>query len=201
MNPLKSIAFRLSVVSTLAALLVTAQVPASDPVASPGGGLVSTNLPVTPALPVVAPPLSAENPISAPTGELVSPPGTAEAPKTAAPPKPAAPKLPGIGVRGTVKAVDPKAMTVTVTVKGKDKSTEHVVQISSSSRYTRDGKAAIVSELAVGDSFNGRVKKKKSEEVLITGAFKSAAAGSNATPKAKAKDGSAAASPSTPKQP
>ena len=201
MNPLKSIAFRLSVVSTLAALLVTAQVPASNPVASPSGGLGSINIPVTPALPLVAPPLSAEGSTSAPTGELFLPSGEANAPKPAAPAKPAAPKLPGIGVRGTVTAVDSKAMTVTVTVKGKGKSTEHVVQISSTSRYSRDGKAAVVSDIVVGDSFNGRVKKKKSEEVLITGAFKSAGAGSKATSKMKAKDGSAEVTPSAPKQP
>lgn len=201
MNPLKSFAFRLSVVSTLAALLVTAQVPATDSGVSPSGGLGSTNLPVTPALPLVAPPLSAEGSTSAPTGELLLPSGEAETQKPAAPAKPAAPKLPGIGVRGTVTAVDSKAMTVTVTVKGKGKSTKHAVQISSTSRYSRDGKAAVVSDIVVGDSFNGRVKKKKSEEVLITGAFKSAGAGSKATSKAKAKDGSAEAAPSAPKQP
>ncbi len=201
MNPLKSFAFRLSVVSTLAALLVTAQVPATDSGVSPSGGLGSTNLPVTPALPLVAPPLSAEGSTSAPTGELLLPSGEAETQKPAAPAKPAAPKLPGIGVRGTVTAVDSKAMTVTVTVKGKGKSTEHAVQISSTSRYSRDGKAAVVSDIVVGDSFNGRVKKKKSEEVLITGAFKSAGAGSKATSKAKAKDGSAEAAPLAPKQP
>jgi hypothetical protein len=201
MNPLKSFAFRLSVVSTLAALLVTAQVPATDSGVSPSGGLGSTNLPVTPALPLVAPPLSAEGSTSAPTGELLLPSGEAETQKPAAPAKPAAPKLPGIGVRGTVTAVDSKAMTVTVTVKGKGKSTEHVVQISSTSRYSRDGKAAVVSDIVVGDSFNGRVKKKKSEEVLITGAFKAAGGESKATSKAKAKDGSAEAAPSAPKQP
>jgi len=159
---------------------------------------------VTPALPLVAPPLPAEGPTSAPpTGELLTPSGAVEAPKPAAPAKPAPPKLPGIGVRGTVKAVDTKAMTVTVAVSGKGKATEHVVQISSTSRYTRDGKPAIVSEIAVGDAFNGRVKKKKSEEVLITGEFKSAGAGLKKMSKAKAKlkEDSAEASPAAPKRP
>jgi hypothetical protein len=201
MNPLKSIAFRLSVVSVLAALLVSAQVPATDPGTSGAGALGSTNVPVTPALPLVAPPLSPETPIPAPTGEVLQPTGAAETPKPAAPVKPAAPKLPGIGVRGTVKSVDAKAMTVTVGVSGKGKSTEHVVQISSASRYTRDGKAAILSDIAVGDSFNCRVKKKKTEETLITGAFKSAGAGAKPMSKPKAKEVPAAAEPSSPKQP
>jgi hypothetical protein len=100
-----------------------------------------------------------------------------------------------------VKSVDPKAMTVTVAVAGKGKSTEHVVQIVSSSRYSRDGKAAIIADLAIGDSFNGRVKKKKSEEILITGAFKSAGSGAKGAPNARGKADPAAAAPGTPKQP
>lgn len=173
---MKTLISRLSVLAVLSATLVLGQnpPPATAPAvlgAAPTAGVVPATNP--PSLPVVPPPVLPEPTNAVPDAGLLAPSGAgvgAADPTPAKPVKPAAPKLPGVGVRGSVSAVDAKALTFTVAGKGQAK--EHVVHISSSSRYSRNGKPATVADLVVGDAFNGRVKKnKQGEEVLIQGSF------------------------------
>lgn len=161
---------RVLCLSIAAALVATAQPaftntapPAVNPPPIAGGfGPVSAPVSTNTPPPVAQDPL-APNPVLYPEA---NPPANVE-PKAEVK-KPAPPKLPGVGLRGSVKAVDVKA--VTFTVGGKDK--EHVVHVSSASRYTRNGKPATISEVTVGDTFSGRIKKNKAgEEVLIYGDF------------------------------
>lgn len=140
------------------AVAQTAFTNSAPPVIPPAVGAFSNPPPVIPD------PITPAQPLYGAETNTLATPETKPAPQ-----KPAAPKLPGVGLRGTVKSVDVKAVTFTVGGKEKD----HVVHISSASRYIRNGKPSTISEISVEDSFSGRIKKNKSgEEVLITGEFK-----------------------------
>jgi len=174
MKSLKSLFVRLVLAGVTASLAAVAQ-----PVPAGPGAAASTNAPAPAVTPLTAPPLAIEPPVGTvgavgdpylPAGTNVS--GALMDPPAKPPVKPAAPKLPGVGVRGSVKAVDVKALTFTVAGKGKD--AEHVVHVASTSRYSRDGKPSTIADVAVDDSFSGRVKKnKQGGEVLLTGTFSS----------------------------
>ena len=176
---MKTLISRVSVLAALSATLVLGQNPppsaAPAPLSPAPAPALGTSAPVAaPLLPAVQPPILPESTNATPDAGLLGPSGAgvgaAGEVKPAKPAKPAAPKLPGVGVRGSVTAVDAKALTFSV--EGKGQSKDHVVHITSSSRYTHDGKPATVSDVVVGDVFNGRVKKnKQGEEVLLTGTF------------------------------
>jgi len=62
--------------------------------------------------------------------------------------------------RGTVSAVDAKAMTLTV---GK-----RTFEITSDTKITKDGKPAILSDIAVGDKIGGAYKKTDDGKLAAT---------------------------------
>ena len=62
--------------------------------------------------------------------------------------------------RGTVSAVDAKAMTLTV---GK-----RTFEITSETKITKDGKSAILSDIAVGDKVGGAYKKTDDGKLAAT---------------------------------
>jgi hypothetical protein len=189
MKSLKSLFARLAFIGVAASLTALSQGGAGA-----ASGL-STNPPalVSPTGPLTAPPLAPEPAVglTSPVGVGFSATDTNVAGATLEPQqkshaKPAAPKLPGVGVKGAIKAVDTKALSFTVAAKGK--SPEHVVHVSSSSRYTRNGKPATVADIAVDDAFNGRVKKnKQGQEVLLSGSFSSGKTPENHGEKSAAK--------------
>jgi len=66
--------------------------------------------------------------------------------------EPAKPKKhEGLVFRGSVSAVDAKAMTLTVA--------KRTFEVTSDTKITKDGKPAILSDIAVGDKVGGAYKK------------------------------------------
>jgi hypothetical protein len=74
---------------------------------------------------------------------------TPAAPAQTEPAKPK--KHEGLVFRGTVSAVDAKAMTLTVA--------KRTFEVTSETKITKDGKPAILSDIAVGDKVGGAYKK------------------------------------------
>jgi hypothetical protein len=66
---------------------------------------------------------------------------------------PANPSARPLPFRGTVKAIDSTAMTITVATR--------TFQITSQTTITKDGKPALLSDAAVGDNVTGSVKRGK----------------------------------------
>ncbi|MFM7102306.1 MAG: hypothetical protein ACKO3N_14160, partial [Verrucomicrobiota bacterium] len=94
-------------------------------------------------------------------------------PPPAARKKAAAPRLPKghFNLRGTVKASDTNAMSLTITAQ----SREHVVRFDGQSRADRAGEPAVFRSIQAGDSFQGEVRKgPKGAEILVQGHFKPA---------------------------
>ena len=69
--------------------------------------------------------------------------------------------------RGTVSAVDKKAMTFTL--EGKDKP--RVIGLNSKSLFEKDSKPATLGQVAVGDYAHGRLVKEGEGEFLVKAAF------------------------------
>jgi len=80
------------------------------------------------------------------------------APAQTAPAKPK--KHEGIPFHGTVSAVDTKAMTLTVA--------KRTFEVTSDTKITKDGKPAILSDIAVGDKVGGAYKKSGDKLTAMT---------------------------------
>ena len=93
--------------------------------------------------------------ITAPSTGVQPPADTAGAAKKKAPATASQPG--GFPFRGTLKAVDKAAMTLTIAGKEKDR----VVYLTSETRYTKDGKPATLADAAVSGEVGGYAKKGK----------------------------------------
>ncbi len=134
----------LCLVSTLSCLAILAQAPAP------------TNIQPIPAPGLPAP--------AAPAPALEPPPVTEPKPPADAPKKPkkkpAATTLP---FRGRVDAADAKAMTVTLA--GKEK--HRVLNVTSKTRFEKDGKPATFADIKAGDDVRGSYAKTPEGENVV----------------------------------
>lgn len=94
-------------------------------------------------------------------GATAPAPGVQKPADTAGPAKPPAPAAPaktnGFPFRGTLKAVDKAAMTLTVAGKEKDR----VIYLTTETRFTKDGKPATLADAAVNGEVGGYAQKGK----------------------------------------
>ena len=85
----------------------------------------------------------------------------ANAPAAPGQTEPAKPKKhEGNVFRGTVSAVDAKAMTLTIK--------NRTFEVTSETKITKDGKPAILSDIAVGDKVGGAYKKAEGGKLVAT---------------------------------
>ncbi len=122
--------FALLTVGMLAGALAQAPNPSTPPPAAP---------------PTPPPPPAEAAPVPAPAK-----------PKPKAPPaKPAARKPATFPFRGTLKAVDKDALTLILAGKEKDR----VIHITSQTRFTKDGKPAVLGDAVPGEEVAGAARK------------------------------------------
>ncbi len=88
-------------------------------------------------------------------------PAPAAAPAKAKPTKPKARKPAGTPFRGQLEAVDRVGMTFTISSKAGKRRT---FEITSQTRFTKDGKPAIFSDGVIGDEVAGYAKKAKNDK-------------------------------------
>ncbi len=124
-----------------------------------------TNLPAAPVTTPPAAPAPAATDLSTPTNlpPAVAPDASAAAPAKAKPSKPKAAKPPGTAFRGQLEATDKVTMTLTVSSKGKSRT----LAVTSKTRFTKDGKPAILSDATIGDEVAGYYKKAKHGQLEV----------------------------------
>jgi hypothetical protein len=122
-----------------------------------------TNLPAFPVVTPPAAPAPAATDLSTPTNLPPAVAPDASAPVKAKPSKPKAAKHPGTAFRGQLEATDKLAMTLTVSSKGKSRT----LAVTSKTRFTKDGKPAILSDATIGDQVAGYYKKAKRGQLEV----------------------------------
>ncbi len=113
-----------------------------------------------PATPTIPPPAIQPAPTAPAPTEPAAPAAPTEAPK-----KPAKKKAPpsSLPFRGKVEATDAKAMTITLA--GKEK--QRVLNVTSKSRFEKDGKPATFADVKAGEDVRGSYAKSKDGENIV----------------------------------
>jgi len=113
----------------------------------------------SPTVPPANPPAATVTPAPAATdlAPAIAAPLEPAKPAPAPPAKPKPKKAAGVSFHGTLSAVDKAAMTITVATKTKDR----VFHVTSKTRFTRDGKPAILDDGVIGEEVAGYAKPAK----------------------------------------